>query len=667
VELNCQKRTFTQQLDHFKNSSSSRSNGSTFKQVYWVCDDAWPKSKAAQREVGHIIFFLGNESPLGVPRQPIVFENARRMHALVVELEHRYYGESMPFAPKEEGGMLETWQYQWLTVQQVIHDSVTVLEAVRSEMGVPREVPVVVIGGSYGGMLATWHRITQPQAFDAAIAASAPIDYVFGTRFWRAASGGYHTRIAAAARVMSHGKECGRIVHKGLEMVLVLGASLEGKQKILDAFNRCGNASEVLPGATDVFQFAMDQYNSWAGFAQVNNQPPLLSQMAAACEVIVNATAAGGSPMEAVAAVDRYFYGNASGACTSYNATGFLLVDPEPAMASYSYQCCTQGTVYSSELGDSGDKKFLMPGYNVTTKELREECVRLFGPDVLELQSPGFARHTRELLAKLGGVVFTNGDLDGWAGGSLLGPQDFMKNEDRPAAAAAELGGEGHRSESLRRSRSSSVSRGRSNSRHRSRGSSSSWSLKWMGVVTSMQEPREQCGAHGWVSAGHVADWGLEKGVQEALELGSEARAIDAAWLEGGGEAPKGTKGAPARAQQAGSTSRDRKGYGRLQQHFRGQEQGGHDQRQQVRAEGMVLGHIPMGLLEEVDKRQHGKLAYVMYEGASHCTDTHSFAWKTPGQPPEWECQRGVAMEYAATFMAAARDARRQAAKATVI
>jgi hypothetical protein len=46
-----------------------------------------------QKQDGNVIVFLGNESPLGIPKQPIVFENARRLNALVVLVEHRYYGE----------------------------------------------------------------------------------------------------------------------------------------------------------------------------------------------------------------------------------------------------------------------------------------------------------------------------------------------------------------------------------------------------------------------------------------------------------------------------------------------------------------------------------------------------------------------------------------------
>jgi hypothetical protein len=66
----------------------------TFKQVYWVCDGTWPKaaSAAEQAASSSLLVFLGNESPLGVPSQPIVFESARRLGALVLLVEHRYYG-----------------------------------------------------------------------------------------------------------------------------------------------------------------------------------------------------------------------------------------------------------------------------------------------------------------------------------------------------------------------------------------------------------------------------------------------------------------------------------------------------------------------------------------------------------------------------------------------
>lgn len=55
----------------------------------------WPLCPAMlmhcrQARSGNIIVFLGNESPLGIPKQPIVFENAERLNALVLLVEHRW-------------------------------------------------------------------------------------------------------------------------------------------------------------------------------------------------------------------------------------------------------------------------------------------------------------------------------------------------------------------------------------------------------------------------------------------------------------------------------------------------------------------------------------------------------------------------------------------------
>jgi hypothetical protein len=48
-----------------------------------------PPPTHTQRDNGTLIVFLGNEGTLGIPKQPIVFENAERMQALVILVEHR--------------------------------------------------------------------------------------------------------------------------------------------------------------------------------------------------------------------------------------------------------------------------------------------------------------------------------------------------------------------------------------------------------------------------------------------------------------------------------------------------------------------------------------------------------------------------------------------------
>eukprot|EP00775_Hariotina_reticulata_P006013 gene6013-6251_t len=258
LQYNCKRHAFDQQLDHFNHKSQQ-----TFKQVYWTCDSAWPHSKRLQAEAGHVIVFLGNESPLGAPRQPIVFENAARLHALVLLVEHRYYGDSQPFPVKS--GKLPTDQYTWLTIQQVIEDTATVLAHVRAELDVPGPVPAVVIGGSYGGMLAAYHRVVKPDVFAAAVAASAPIQYVLGTGMWRATSDRYHQFIAASLAAWG-GQACQDTIRRGIAQIASLSANDAGRKKVAETFQLCG--TDPLPDADAAFALQMDQREPIARSAQ---------------------------------------------------------------------------------------------------------------------------------------------------------------------------------------------------------------------------------------------------------------------------------------------------------------------------------------------------------------------------------------------------------------
>jgi hypothetical protein len=42
-----------------------------------------------QARHGNVVVFLGGEGPLSRPQRPIIFENAKRLHALVIQIEHR--------------------------------------------------------------------------------------------------------------------------------------------------------------------------------------------------------------------------------------------------------------------------------------------------------------------------------------------------------------------------------------------------------------------------------------------------------------------------------------------------------------------------------------------------------------------------------------------------
>lgn len=69
----------------------------TFKQKYLIQDKYY-------KEGGPIFFYCGNEGPIEMFYENTGFLNnvlGEKFNALVVYMEHRYYGDSMPFGSEK--------------------------------------------------------------------------------------------------------------------------------------------------------------------------------------------------------------------------------------------------------------------------------------------------------------------------------------------------------------------------------------------------------------------------------------------------------------------------------------------------------------------------------------------------------------------------------------
>ncbi|KAL6976310.1 lysosomal Pro-Xaa carboxypeptidase [Sarracenia purpurea var. burkii] len=84
---------------------------------------------------------------------------------------HRFYGESIPFW-KNSYKSAET--LGCLNSQQAVTDFAVLIRSLKKNYS-SEASPVVVFGGSYGGMLATWFRLKYPHIAIGALASSAPI------------------------------------------------------------------------------------------------------------------------------------------------------------------------------------------------------------------------------------------------------------------------------------------------------------------------------------------------------------------------------------------------------------------------------------------------------------------------------------------------------------
>lgn len=97
----------------------------------------------------------------------------KELKGLLVYPEHRYFGESWPFGDKKSSTTKENLVL--LTTEEAMMDYVEFIQFLKKTYCA--DCPVIVFGGSFGGMLATWMRMKYPNVVDIAHAASAPIYY----------------------------------------------------------------------------------------------------------------------------------------------------------------------------------------------------------------------------------------------------------------------------------------------------------------------------------------------------------------------------------------------------------------------------------------------------------------------------------------------------------
>ncbi|CAN6840772.1 unnamed protein product [Brassica oleracea var. botrytis] len=167
---------YHQNLDH---STFTPKSYQTFRQRYVINAKHWAGSKAN----APILAFLGEEASIESDLYVSFFQdNGPRLKALLVYVEvcHRYYGKSVPFGSAEEA-LKNASTLGYLNAAQALADYAAILMHVKEKYSA-KHSPIIVVGGSYGGMLAAWFRLKYPHIALGALASSAPLLYFEDTR-----------------------------------------------------------------------------------------------------------------------------------------------------------------------------------------------------------------------------------------------------------------------------------------------------------------------------------------------------------------------------------------------------------------------------------------------------------------------------------------------------
>lgn len=142
---------FTQKLDHASNDTT------TFQQQYQLVTDFFKPG-------GPILYTLSAEVSVMQCVEMFVFlDYSKELGGIATILEHRFFGESFPTGLNDSNAT--PMDFAPLTLENVLLDSVTFIDWIKTTVPGANQSKAIIQGGSYAGTLATWGRLRYPDTF----------------------------------------------------------------------------------------------------------------------------------------------------------------------------------------------------------------------------------------------------------------------------------------------------------------------------------------------------------------------------------------------------------------------------------------------------------------------------------------------------------------------
>lgn len=355
---------------------------------------------------GPIFMYCGNEGDIVwfSENTGFVWEIAPDFGAMVLFPEHRYYGESMPYGSRDEA-YRNASTLAYLTAEQALADFAVLVTSLKKDLAA-ENAPVVLFGGSYGGMLAAWMRLKYPHIAIGALASSAPIlqfeDIVPPTTFYDTVSQDFKRESAS----------CFDTIKKSWDALEIEGRKDNGLKQLTKTFRLCGelkSTDDLSNWINSAYSYlAMVDYPYPSSFLMPLPERPIRE----VCKRI-------DSYPEGTSILERIF----GGVSVYYNYTGearcFQLDDDPHGMSGWNWQACTEMVMPMSSSRNSS----MFPSYDYNYTSFEEWCLSEFNvkprPNWITTE---FGGHDYKTTWKKFGsnIIFSNGLLDPWSGGGVL-------------------------------------------------------------------------------------------------------------------------------------------------------------------------------------------------------------------------------------------------------
>ncbi|KAL9668470.1 hypothetical protein QQ045_006004 [Rhodiola kirilowii] len=345
-------RYFDQNLDHFSFRGDDK-----FKQRYLISTEHW----SGPERMGPIFLYCGNEGDIVwfAENTGFVWEIAPSFGAMVLFPEHRYYGESMPFGSRDEA-YKNASTLAYLTAEQALADFAVLVTSLKKDLSAESS-PVVLFGGSYGGMLAAWMRLKYPHIAIGALASSAPIlqfeNIVPPETFYDIVSQDFKRESST----------CFDTIKKSWDAVEIEGQKDNGLKQLAKTFRLCGELK-----STDDLSNWLDSAYSY--LAMVDYPYPSNFLMPLPEYPIREVCKRIDSYPEGTSVLERIF----GGVSVYYNYTGeadcFQLDDDPHGMSGWNWQACTEMVMPMSSSRNSS----MFPAYDYNYNSFKEWCLGEF-------------------------------------------------------------------------------------------------------------------------------------------------------------------------------------------------------------------------------------------------------------------------------------------------